>query len=975
MVSIRGAGGRQRAGRAGFSADVGLDSSAGVAEALGVTKAVGVSSVEGLVGREAELAVAAAAVRELSGGRASALVIEGEAGIGKTRLVQSIIDDARSRDGAVFYGQAHPFERARPFGVAAAALDLTRRSPDPRRAAIGGLLVGEGAGDIQYRVVEEIVDMVETSCAERPVLLVVEDIHWADSASLLAILSVVRQLPFAALLVVVTARPSPLPSDVVRLLDDLSAAGARTLQLRPLEPDDVALLARGMLGAVPGAALTAMLDKAGGNPLWAVAIVRALADGGMLRRAGDSVEPTTFELPSSLSDLVVRRLRYLPATTLELLQVTAVLGDAVSLRDVAAVSGQPPAEVVVQLQAAFDAQLLDEADDRVVFRHQLVHDAIYQHVPPPVRRLLHREAAVALMAAGADQLDVADHLMLGAERGDEQAVAWLRDAAREALGQAPAVTVELLLRAEALLPDGHRDADLVASEVIQALLRAGTVAEASARAEAMLARQHAAELDTPLRLALLGALALQNRAAELIALAQDSLAGSGLRPSEKVLMLAQQSWALTYTGEPGEGESAAGRGLVIAEQAGDAAMTVWALTALLVAVGRQGRFDEALAHAQRAAALAADSPDTRSLPLQPKFFLGLALADCDLIDEARAAYREALDDEFGSGWWYSETLMADAQASFVIGEWEDAVPGLMASGQAAQEKGNLLLVSQSLAYRGIIATGKGELRAAGELAAAIPLSPEGDELSYNAGILAFAVAGLKAAEGDRQGAHELLLRCWRVDAARGNHFYHRWLAPDLVRLALTLGHRDVAVEVADTVAAGVALAPEVPTVRSLALRCRGLVDDEVEPLIEAVALARRAPLLIEHAGACEDAARTLARGGRRQESAALLAEALERYEQAGADSWARRVRAQLRALGVRPGARGSRHRPADGWESLTATEREVSRLVAEGLTNGAVARRLYISPHTVNTHLRHVFAKLGVANRVALAAVVHHAIE
>ena len=163
--------------------------------------------------------------------------------------------------------------------------------------------------------------------------------------------------------------------------------------------------------------------------------------------------------------------------------------------------------------------------------------------------------------------------------------------------------------------------------------------------------------------------------------------------------------------------------------------------------------------------------------------------------------------------------------------------------------------------------------------------------------------------------------------------------------------------------------------RSLALRCQGLVDGEVEPMIEAVALARRAPLLIEHAGACEDAARLLAHGGRRDEAAALLAEALERYEQAGADAWAGRVRAQLRALGVRPGPRGPRHRPADGWESLTATERAVSLLVAEGLTNGAVARRLYISPHTVNTHLRHVFAKLGVSNRVALAAVVHHSIE
>ena len=113
---------------------------------MGVGEALGVSSVVGLVGREAELGLAAAAVRQLSEGRASALAIEGEAGIGKTRLVRSIVDDARARDAAVFCGQAHPFERTRPFGVVAAALDLSRRSPDPRRAAIGALLAGQGTG-------------------------------------------------------------------------------------------------------------------------------------------------------------------------------------------------------------------------------------------------------------------------------------------------------------------------------------------------------------------------------------------------------------------------------------------------------------------------------------------------------------------------------------------------------------------------------------------------------------------------------------------------------------------------------------------------------------------------------------------------------------------------------------------------------------------------------------------------------------
>ena len=104
------------------------------------------SSAQGLVGREAELSLAAAALREVGEGRASALVIEGEAGIGKTRLVQSIVDAARAHGVAVFCGQAHPFERARPFGVVAAALGVSRRSPDPRRAAIGALLAGQGAG-------------------------------------------------------------------------------------------------------------------------------------------------------------------------------------------------------------------------------------------------------------------------------------------------------------------------------------------------------------------------------------------------------------------------------------------------------------------------------------------------------------------------------------------------------------------------------------------------------------------------------------------------------------------------------------------------------------------------------------------------------------------------------------------------------------------------------------------------------------
>src|SRR5262249_58020025 len=124
-------------------------------------------------------------------------------------------------------------------------------------------------------------------------------------------------------LVVVTAGTPRRSADVVSLLVELAAGGAHAPQLKPLKPDDVAVIARQVLEGSPGPTLTAMLAKAGGNPLWARAILRSLADEGMLRRAGDSVDATTSELPASLSDLVVRRLRHLPRATLELLQVTA----------------------------------------------------------------------------------------------------------------------------------------------------------------------------------------------------------------------------------------------------------------------------------------------------------------------------------------------------------------------------------------------------------------------------------------------------------------------------------------------------------------------------------------------------------------------------------------------------------------------------------------------------------------------------
>jgi hypothetical protein len=250
-------------------------------------------------------------------------------------------------------------------------------------------------------------------------------------------------------------------------------------------------------------------------------MVRSLAAEGLLRSDHATIEATTAELPDSLRELVVRRLRDLPEATIELLRVTAVLGDTASVEDLAAVSHRSATEVGDQLSEA----LLGALGHAVVFRHQLVHDAIYRDIPGPVRRALHREIAGALAGAGADPLQVADHLVFGAGRGDLEAVGWLRRAARDAAAGAPTVSVELLRRAESLLPGGHLDADVLAAELVDALLRAGNVAEAAARAEAVLDRRHRDDADLPLRLSLMTALSLQNRAAELIEHADAALGG------------------------------------------------------------------------------------------------------------------------------------------------------------------------------------------------------------------------------------------------------------------------------------------------------------------------------------------------------------------------------------------------------------------------------------------------------------------
>jgi len=192
---------------------------------------------------------------------------------------------------------------------------------------------------------------------------------------------------------------------------------------------------------------------------------------------------------------------------------------------------------------------------------------------------------------------------------------------------------------------------------------------------------------------------------------------------------------------------------------------------------------------------------------------------------------------------------------------------------------------------------------------------------------------------------------------------------DLVRLAVTQGDISLARRVTAAVS-DVASRNDVAWLQGAALRCQGLVESDAHALAAAADAYAAASRPLELALASEDAAAAFVKQGDRGRARPLLEQAIAIYERLDAYRDLARANAVLRLAGVRPGVRGSRTRPQFGWQSLTPTERTVADLVADGLTNPQIGERMFISRRTVQTHLVHVFAKLGISSRAQLAAQV-----
>src|ERR1700722_18903109 len=282
-----------------------------------------VASAPRICGRAAEVAVLGEALDRVASGRPAVVLIEGEAGIGKTRLLDETLAVARAGGMHVAAGRAEELEQTRPFGLVADAFGCARSSPDPRRAAIGELLAARGGAEqvpitvtsdpgLRFRAVDAFADLAEELGLSGPLVVGADDLQWADPSSLLTLAALSRRLTYLPVALIGCLRPSPRRPELDRLASVLEAAGARHLILRGLDEDAVTGLVADAVAAVPGPGLLAGISGAAGNPLFVTELLGALAHEGAIEIAGGRAEVAETMLPPSLRLTIARRISFLP---------------------------------------------------------------------------------------------------------------------------------------------------------------------------------------------------------------------------------------------------------------------------------------------------------------------------------------------------------------------------------------------------------------------------------------------------------------------------------------------------------------------------------------------------------------------------------------------------------------------------------------------------------------------------------------
>ncbi|MDQ7905989.1 AAA family ATPase [Phytohabitans sp. ZYX-F-186] len=918
-----------------------------------------------LIGRRRHLDRTREWVTALAAGRGRAVLVEGEPGIGKSSLMRSAADEAKTAGCQVFWATCDELSQAFPL---LPLLDALESAPvDRGPAEIAELLRTDSspgnAVDQVAAATERLLSLVDELCTGAPVLLVVDDLQWADPATVQTLGRLVRTVHQLPLLVAGVMRPVPIREDLKAL--SRSVKPADRLRLHSLSDAEVARLVETAAGGRPGPRLLQLAAGAAGNPLYVTELVDALARGGALTIEDGQVEATGTRTPGSLAAAIADRVEFLSAPGRGLLRAAALLGVDFSVSELAMVSGQSVGELMPVLDEAILAGVLRENDFALAFRHPLIRAALYEEMPAAVRAAWHRDAARALARGGAPAERVARQLLPAfqgdgaAGVADEWMVQWLVDTGQRLVARAPGAAIPLLRRAVAAIPAGVAPHDLLACRLADAFYKAGDPASAAEVATGALEYVTRPDYLVDLHWTLTQCRAVEGRAEEALAALERALETPVAGTRHRTRLLVLKARTLCMLGRVDTGGRVAEKALRAATAASDRWAIGWALGTLIVVHAMRGESAQALPLFERALAVAETEPGLADLRLGLQINQAAVLGNVDRYETAISGAVQArqMADEVGNLVRLAQAQSLLGELLFAVGRWDDALAEIDVSQLSKDPAAECL----DLGIAATIRLHRADPSASRHLV-------EAEEHAARLGGLVIGTLALaKGLDREQAGAPKEALAVLMDGMLESEEIEElAVLLPEAARLAVEVADHDTArtlVERAESVAGD----SGVPHHMAVAPHCRGLLDRDPELLLAAAEHYAAAGRPLPRAQALEAAGAALAERGDLGGARTHFTSAYGIYSELGAEWDLARTQAKFRSYGIRRGPH-ARHRRADtGWSSLTPTEMKVAGLVAEGMSNPQIAAHLFLSRRTVQTHVSHILAKLQLHSRTEIA--------
>jgi DNA-binding CsgD family transcriptional regulator len=916
-------------------------------------------------GRDEQLQMIAGFLERVRAGVGGVAIIEAAAGLGKTRLLTAARATARTLSFRTGLGAAEPGHSSVELAVLMEALFGGAESL-VERTALGSR---DRSREEPFWLLQDVQTLLEREALRQPLLVCLDDVQWADAGCGFALRMLTQWLASLPVAWLIAVRPNQGVPQIRRALAELTAAGAATIDLTPLTASAVAQVAGDVLGAPAGGDLLRTLADVRGNPFLIVDLLTGLREENLVCVVDGRARLAENRVPHRLEDSMRRRLSRTTPAGERVVTVAASLARQFTLDQIAAIAGIPVTDLVDPVREAIDAGIFIEEGGRLAFQHDLAREAVRSAVPDTVRRALDRAAADVLLAGGALPVEVAAQLAASAEPGDVTAVRALAEAA-EALGMTdPSASADIAGVALSLVPSRHPlRGPLVARRTVS-LFAAGRSKEARAFADNALRQSLPAEQEADVRLSLAAmfAISADDRADN----ARQGLSLTGLKADTRARLWASLFHNLLVAGRLDEG-------LAIESEVH---ANVFASTDLAARyffqIGRSameyqlGRFEPSLRLLQgvdpeRLAGF--DDPRERLT----RSYRSWLLSALDRVDEAIAVAEDGLvcAQRDRQHWAVHVFETWKGRHLLQLGRLDEANAVLEGRFHLADAH----LIVGVLDAAAVVALGRTKLHMGDERGAHDVAEIAKVMLTTTAPVVrrlaAWYLAVHAMAGGDPNQAHRWLCALGETERLSLFPLFPMEVADDplLVRMALAAGDAELAQAVAELAARRYELNPGVPSVAGVAVHTRGLLNECRQDLEQAVAILLPGPRPLALAAALEDLGCARLADGDRSGAVDAFDRVLRICIDAGAARDAARARMRLRELGVRRRVQ-SLDRPKLGWESLTAAELQVARLAAAGCTNRGIADRLFVSPHTVNTHLRHVFDKLDIRSRVDLTRI------